>query len=79
MKIYSDDRPSMAIYRMKIALIHKNEWVAGLGIEVKFASGSGLAKIKSLTVEALPGGRGYSGPVGFYLQAGGDPSKLPAT
>jgi len=36
-----------------------------------------LTKIKKLKVEALPGGKGFSGPVGFYLQAGGDPSKLP--
>ena len=28
-------------------------------------------------VDALPGGKGFSGPVGFYLQAGGDASKLP--
>lgn len=47
-------------------------------ITVAFASGSGLTKIKSLKVESLPGGKGFSGPVGFYLQAGGDPSALPA-
>jgi len=36
-----------------------------------------LTKIKKLKVEVLPGGKGFSGPIGFYLQAGGDPSKLP--
>ena len=44
---------------------------------VTFASGSKLQKIAKLQVDALPGGKGFSGPVGFYLQAGGDPSKLP--
>jgi len=34
-------------------------------------------KIKSLSVAAIPGGKGFSGPVGFYLQMGGDPKKLP--
>ena len=34
-------------------------------------------KIASVTVDAIPGGRGFSGPVGFYLQMGGDPKKLP--
>ena len=43
-----------------------------------FESGTGLTKIKRLKVDVLPGGRGYSGPVGFYLQAGGDPAALPA-
>ena len=46
-------------------------------ISVTFASGSGLKKISKLEVEKVPGGKGFSGPVGFYLQAGGDPSKLP--
>ena len=46
-------------------------------VTVSFQSGSGLTKISKLTAEALPGGKGFSGPVGFYLQAGGDPSKLP--
>lgn len=45
-------------------------------VTITFASGSGLTKIARLKVDALPGGRGFSGPVGFYLQAGGDPSKL---
>ena len=36
----------------------------------------GLTQIQTLSVEAKPGGKGLSGPVGFYLQAGGDPSKL---
>ena len=47
-------------------------------ITATFASGSGLTKITALKVDALPGGKGFSGPVGFYLQAGGDPSKLPS-
>lgn len=34
-------------------------------------------KIDSLSVVAIPGGKGFSGPVGFYLQMGGDPKKLP--
>lgn len=42
-----------------------------------FKSGSGLQQIQKLKVDAVPGGKGFSGPVGFYLQAGGDPSKLP--
>ena len=33
--------------------------------------------IEKIEIEAIPGGKGFSGPVGFYLQAGGDPSKLP--
>ena len=33
--------------------------------------------IEKIEVEPIPGGKGFSGPVGFYLQAGGDPSKLP--
>ena len=37
----------------------------------------GLTEIKSLSVVPKPGGKGFSGPVGFYLQAGGDASKLP--
>jgi len=45
---------------------------------VTFASGSKLKKIAKIQVDALPGGKGFSGPVGFYLQAGGDPSKLPS-
>ena len=44
-------------------------------VTVTFASG--LTTIKSISVEALPGGKGFSGPVGFYLQAGGDATKLP--
>ena len=36
-----------------------------------------LTQIQRLEVEALPGGRGFSGPIGFYLQAGGDPAALP--
>jgi hypothetical protein len=47
-------------------------------ITATFVSGTGLTKIKGIKVTALPGGKGFSGPVGFYLQAGGDPSKLPA-
>lgn len=48
-------------------------------ITVNFASGTKppLTKIVKLTVEAIPGGKGFSGPIGFYLQAGGDASKLP--
>ena len=38
---------------------------------------TGSKSIERIVVEAKPGGRGFSGPVGFYLQAGGDPSKLP--
>ena len=33
-------------------------------------------QLTRLTVTALPGGQ-YSGPVGFFLQAGGDPAALP--
>ena len=33
--------------------------------------------IKKIKVDKQPGGKGFSGPVGFYLQAGGDASKLP--
>ena len=44
---------------------------------VTFASGSGLNKIVKFQVDAVPGGNGFSGPIGFYLQAGGDPSRLP--
>ena len=33
--------------------------------------------ITKFTVAAIPGGKGFSGPVGFYLQMGGDPKKLP--
>lgn len=44
---------------------------------VTFASGSKLQKIAKIQVDPLLGGKGFSGPVGFYLQAGGDPSKLP--
>ena len=47
-------------------------------ITATFESGTGLTKIKAFKVSPLPGGRGFSGPVGFYLQAGGDPSQLPA-
>ena len=47
-------------------------------ITAYFAPGSGLTKISKIVVEAVPGGKGFSGPVGFYLQAGGDPSKLPS-
>ncbi|EOD22142.1 hypothetical protein EMIHUDRAFT_435578 [Emiliania huxleyi CCMP1516] len=47
-------------------------------ITLNFASGSGLQTISRITVEQkLSGGGGYSGPVGFYLQAGGDASKVP--
>lgn len=46
-------------------------------ITLVFSSGSQLSQIRKIAVEALPGGKGFSGPVGFYLQAGGDPSKLP--
>lgn len=48
-------------------------------IIVYFASGTkpALTKIQKIQVQALPGGKGFSGPVGLYLQAGGDPSKLP--
>ena len=46
-------------------------------ILVTFASGSKLKKIAKIQVDALPGGKGFSGPIGFYVQAGGDPSKLP--
>ena len=46
-------------------------------VTVLFASGSGLKKISKLAVEKVAGGKGFSGPVGFYLQAGGDASKLP--
>lgn len=46
-------------------------------VTVTFASGSKLTKISKIEVEAKEGGKGFSGPVGFYLQAGGDPSKLP--
>ena len=35
------------------------------------------ALIEKMVVEPIPGGNGFSGPVGFYLQAGGDPAKLP--
>jgi len=44
-------------------------------VEVYFASG--CKQIETLRVTAVPGGKGYSGPIGFYLQVGGDPSKLP--
>jgi hypothetical protein len=40
-------------------------------ITATFASKSGLTQIKAFRVEPLPGGRGFSGPMGFYLQAGG--------
>ena len=47
-------------------------------LTLNFASGSGLQTISRITVEQkLSGGGGYSGPVGFYLQAGGDASKVP--
>jgi len=39
---------------------------------------SGAKSIERIVVEAKPGGKGFSGPIGFYLQAGGDPAKLPA-
>ena len=35
-------------------------------LTVEFSSGSGLSKIRRLKVEPLPGGKGFSGPVGFY-------------
>ena len=34
-------------------------------------------QMTKLSVAAIKGGKGFSGPVGFYLQMGGDPSKLP--
>ena len=34
-------------------------------------------QLSKLSVAAIKGGKGFSGPVGFYLQMGGDPSKLP--
>ncbi len=46
-------------------------------ITAYFASGTGLSSIQKLVVNPQPGGRGFSGPIGFYLQAGGDASKLP--
>ena len=46
-------------------------------VTLSFASGSGLKMIKKIKVDKQPGGKGFSGPVGFYLQAGGDASKLP--
>ena len=46
-------------------------------ITVTFASGSGLRSIKALKVDKKPGGAGFSGPIGFYLQIGGDPASLP--
>ena len=46
-------------------------------ITVEFAQGSGLSKIRRLKVEVLPGGKGFSGPLGFYLQAGGSAAGLP--
>jgi len=35
-------------------------------------------KVRKMTVEPLPGGRGFSGPAGFYVQMGGnlEPPKL---
>ena len=36
-----------------------------------------LTFINKMTFQPLPGGRGFSGPAGLYVQAGGDPSKLP--
>ena len=40
-------------------------------VTAEFAQGSKLSKLKKLTVELLPGGQGYSGPIGFYRQLGG--------
>ena len=34
-------------------------------------------QLTKLSVAAIKGGKGFSGPVGFYLQMGGDPKKLP--
>ena len=34
-------------------------------------------QLSKLSVAAIKGGKGFSGPVGFYLQMGGDPKKLP--
>ena len=44
-------------------------------MQAYFESGSQV--INKIVVEPRPGGKGFSGPIGFYLQAGGDPSKLP--
>ena len=41
-----------------------------------FAPGTGLSKLLKLTVDPLEGGKGFSGPVGFYLQVGGSASDL---
>ena len=43
-------------------------------VRIEFVTGGDapkLSKIKSLAVEPLPGGSGLSGPLGFYIQAGG--------
>jgi len=52
--------------------------VRGDQVTAFFRSGTkpALTVITKLNVELQPGGK-YSGPIGFYLQAGGDPSKLP--
>lgn len=45
-------------------------------VRVEFVTGKDVPKlsiIKKITVEALPGGKGFSGPLGFYVQAGGSP------
>lgn len=34
-------------------------------------------KVTKLVVDAIKGGRGFSGPVGFYLQMGGNKKDLP--
>lgn len=48
-------------------------------VTIDFAPGTEpkLTMIKRLKVEPLPGGVGFSGPIGFYLQAGGLASDLP--
>ena len=33
--------------------------------------------LNKLSVHALPGGRGFSGPAGFFVQMGGDAASLP--
>jgi len=46
-------------------------------VTATFAPGTGLKVIKSLVAEPIPGGRGFSGPFGLYLQAGGSAADLP--
>ena len=33
-------------------------------------------KIYRIVISPLPGGKGFSGPPGFFVQAGGDPDQL---